>query len=66
LEFKRRCENYLLSIGTIPEDQLNAMRNHPDFESEIVPHVGQITNKIQNAKDKLTALTSNQKLLIGE
>ena len=66
LEFKRRCENYLLSIGTIPEDQLNAMRNHPDFEQEIVPYVGQIVHKLQQCNDKLSTLTGNQKLLIGE
>ena len=66
LEFKRRCENYLLSIGTIPEDQLNAMRNHPDFEQEIIPHVRQISQRIQDAQDKLTILSGNKPLLIGD
>lgn len=65
LEFKRRTENYLLSIGTIPEDQLNAMRNHPDFEAEIVPHVKQVSYQINKSDDKLALLTSNRVLLNG-
>ena len=65
LEFKRRTENYLLSIGTIPEDQLNAMRNHPDFEAEIVPHVKQIAHQISKTKDKMDLLTNNRSLLNG-
>jgi hypothetical protein len=64
LEFKRRTENYLLSIGTIPEDQLNAMRNHPDFEAEIVPHVQQVMHQISAAKDKMAVLKGNKPLLI--
>ena len=39
LDFQRRTENFLLSKGTIPEDHLNAMRNHPDFETNIVPFI---------------------------
>jgi hypothetical protein len=65
LEFKRRTENYLLSIGTIPEDQLNAMRNHPDFETEIVPHVKQVSYQINKSDDKLALLTNNRVLLNG-
>lgn len=65
LEFKRRTENYLLSVGTIPEDHLNAMRNHPDFEAEIVPYVKQIANKISKTEDKMTLLTNNRQLLNG-
>ena len=65
LEFKRRTENYLLSIGRIPEDQLNAMRNHPDFEVEIVPHVKQIMYQINKSDDKLALLTNNRVLLNG-
>lgn len=63
LEFKRRTENYLLSIGTIPEDQLNAMRNHPDFEQQIVPHVENLMLKIAAAKDKIQLLTGKTPLL---
>jgi hypothetical protein len=63
LEMKRRTENYLLSIGTIPEDQLNAMRNHPDFESEIVPHVEQISHRMIENKNRMLLLTNNKALL---
>ena len=65
LEFKKRSENYLLSSGTIPEDQLNAMRNHPDFENQIVPHVQQIRHQINNAQDKIGVLKNNTQLLVG-
>lgn len=63
LEFKRRVENYLLSVGTIPEDQLNAMRNHPDFEHQIVPHVENTMLKISTSKNKVQLLTNNVRLL---
>lgn len=66
LEFKKRSENYLLSSGTIPEDQLNAMRNHPDFETQIVPHVQQISHQINNAQDKIGVLKNNTQLLLGD
>lgn len=63
-EFKRRCENFLLSNGTIPEDHLNAMRNHPDFETQIVPHVQYVVERIGSAKDKMALLTRNSTLLL--
>lgn len=63
-EFKRRCENYLLSVGTIPEDQLNAMRNHPDFEQALVPHVQQVMQRIESSVNKMAALKGNSTLLL--
>jgi hypothetical protein len=65
LEFKTRTENYLLSKGTIPEDQLNAMRNHPDFELDIVPFIKDIIQKISVDKDKMSLLTNNKMLING-
>jgi hypothetical protein len=65
LEFKRRTENYLLSVGTIPEDHLNAMRNHPDFESNLVPFITETINKIGVNKDKMGLLTNNRMLISG-
>jgi hypothetical protein len=38
-ELKARAENYLITTGTLPHDQLAAMRSHPDFVQEIVPHI---------------------------
>ena len=65
LEFKHRTENYLLSRGTIPEDQLQAMRSHPDFESSIVPFISDIVEKIATNKDKMNLLTNNKMLTNG-
>jgi hypothetical protein len=65
-EFKKRCENYMLSVGTIPEDHLNAMRNHPDFAVSIVPHVQQLTQNIEEAKDRIGLLTNNSTLLLED
>jgi len=65
LEFKHRTENYLLSKGTIPEDQLQAMRSHPDFESNIVPFISDVLHKISNNKDKMNLLTNNKMLTNG-
>jgi hypothetical protein len=65
LEFQRRTENYLLSTGTIPEDHLNAMRNHPDFEVNIVPFITNVLQKISVDKDKMSLLTNNRMLISG-
>jgi hypothetical protein len=65
LEFKRRCENFLLSKGTIPEDQLNAMRNHPDFTTLLVPHIDELVQKISTQKNKMSLLTNNRMLING-
>jgi len=65
LEFKRRIENCLLSKGTIPEDQLQAMRSHPDFESNIVPFISNVLDKISTGKDKMDLLTNNKRLTNG-
>lgn len=65
LEFKHRTENYLLSKGTIPEDQLQAMRSHPDFESSIVPYISDVLHKITTNKDKINLLTNNKMLTNG-
>jgi hypothetical protein len=65
LEFNHRVENYLLTRGTIPDDQLNAMRNHPDFENKIVPFITNTLQKINNNKDKMSLLTNNKMLING-
>jgi len=65
LEFQRRSENFLLSNGTIPEDHLNAMRNHPDFEVKLVPFITEVAQKIATNKDKMVLLTNNKMLING-
>jgi hypothetical protein len=63
LEFKRRIENYLMSTGTIPEDQLNAMRNHPDFSTQLVTHMQQVMVQLDSPKQKFELLSKHQSLL---
>lgn len=36
---KTRAENHLATSGTLPADQLAAMRLHPDFDKKIAPHL---------------------------
>jgi len=62
-EFMTRAENYILSEGTIPQDQLQAMRSHPDFETRILPHIVGIYEKIEKItkdKDRFTVLGKNK------
>ena len=65
-ELKHRAENFLLTQGTIPADQLETMRTHPDFETSIVPHVQQLTRNIgicvSEQRDP-TSLLTNKKML---
>ena len=65
LEFQNRSENYLLSRGTIPEDHLNAMRNHPDFETQLVPYITDVIEKIATNKNRMSLLTNNKMLING-
>lgn len=58
-EFKNRVENFLFSTGTIPEDHLRAMRNHPDFESELLPHITDTMRKLAAAQSSVELLTNH-------
>lgn len=64
-EMKTRVENFLLTAGTIPHDHLEAMRCHPDFESDIVPHIKTVTKAIAASKDGMELLTNRQALYLG-
>lgn len=57
-EFKNRIENYLATIGTIPEDQLRAMRNHPDFATELLPHITSVMRALETSHNKLDLLAN--------
>jgi len=48
LELMTRAENFLLSQGSIPADELRFMRNHPDFIKEIAPYIELLNNHISN------------------
>lgn len=63
LEFIARAENSLLASGTIPSDQLSAMRSHPDFVSQIWPAVEKAKELI--VKGDATKLLESQHGLIG-
>ena len=43
-ELKRRAENFIITQGTIPHDHFETMRQHPDFETKIVPHIHKVHN----------------------
>jgi hypothetical protein len=63
-EFKARIENYLLTQGAIPQDQLEAMRRHPDFEDAIVPHISNVLTSLANAENKIDLLKNSPNLLL--
>lgn len=62
-ELKTRAENFLLTQGTIPHDQLETMRCHPDFENSIVPYVEDLLLQMSSAKP--FALLKNKTLLLS-
>jgi len=41
-ELVSRAENYMMTQGTIPHDQLLTMRQHPDFASVLLPRLEQL------------------------
>jgi hypothetical protein len=41
-ELMYKCENFIVSTGTIPHDYLDACRMHPDFALRILPHIAKI------------------------
>lgn len=38
-ELKQRAENFLMTQGTIPHDHFQTMRMHPEFKTQLVPHI---------------------------
>ena len=65
-EFKNRVENFLFSSGTIPEDQLRAMRNHPDFQTELLPHIKNMMVKLASAKNSVELLTNHTEYFLED
>ena len=64
-EFKGRVENYMLTHGSLPMDQLEAMRKHPDFETDIVPHLRRTMAAIGGAENRVDLLTNTPNLLLS-
>jgi len=54
-ELLRRAENYLITTGTIPPDQLDTMRMHPEFKTLILPRIQEIRNLLltEDGREKL-------------
>lgn len=65
-EFKNRVENFMFSTGTIPEDHLRAMRNHPDFQSALLPHIQEVMVKLANAKSSAELLTNHSEYFLED
>jgi len=67
-EMRWRAENYLLTTGTIPADELAAMRQHPDFASSILPKIVEVQNILasgdETAKSRLLHQISGNSLLL--
>jgi len=62
-ELRHRVENFLVTQGTIPHDHLEAMRKHPDFETDILPHIKRVASKLEGAADRLNVLTYSSVLI---
>lgn len=65
-EFKNRVENFLFSTGTIPEDHLRAMRNHPDFQNELLPHIKGVMTQLSAAKSSVDLLTNHSEYFLED
>jgi len=50
LELKCRVENFIVANGAIPADELRFMRNHPQFESVLIPHIQAVTQNMLTIK----------------
>jgi hypothetical protein len=46
-EFQYRIENYLMTTGSIPHNELASMRQHPDFNNQLLPHIQTVTQALQ-------------------
>jgi hypothetical protein len=59
-ELQKRAENYLITQGTIPHDQLQTMRNHPDFDEKIIPFIQNFTKElVTNQKAGMKILSTS-------
>lgn len=47
LTLKTRAENHMIATGGIPPDELRFMRNHPQFEAELVPHIQRLSSNMK-------------------
>jgi hypothetical protein len=64
LELLSRVENFMVSTGTIPPDQLETMRLHPAWKTEILPHMRHVAGLVE--RRQVDRLPDRKRLLIGE
>lgn len=57
-ELRYRAENYLLTQGSIPHDHFSSMRQHPDFNNAILPHIEAVHSALDNPGQARTYLTA--------
>lgn len=60
MEFKNRIENYMITSGQIPANEFASMRQHPDFDRLLLPHITQVQQALMQpggAQDLLPAAT---------
>ena len=50
LELEYRAQNFLLTAGTIPHDHFASMRQHPDFESYLLPAIERIRGELAEGR----------------
>ena len=68
LELISRAENSLLTMGTIPVDQFETMRQHPDFAAGILPRIVEIQGLLASpngAQQLRSQIAQQQRLLEG-
>jgi hypothetical protein len=64
LELQERAENFLMTQGTIPHDQLHTMRCHPQFQQKLVPYIVTFQQKMIEANNTGDA-AAGMKLLVN-
>jgi hypothetical protein len=64
-ELKERAENFLVTQGTIPHDHFHHMRCHPDFATELLPHIRAITKAVKSSTDDALSLITPKALTHG-
>ncbi len=63
LELLWRIENNLVALGTIPPEQLEVMRLHPDWNSTLLPHIDRVRRLV--SEGRVAELPAHVPVLIG-
>jgi hypothetical protein len=45
-EFQFRIENYMITQGSLPHNELATMRQHPDFANQLLPYITHVTQAL--------------------